>query len=123
MFSDHRLKRYAEMLGLTVAELEEFAVRCKAYLADKELTKNLIINSFFILEKIHATKWLEEADKIKYRTKNLIIIKYSSEIVSLYQQGMGTARIVSHLKINHRVTISKSALDRFILANKIKRGA
>lgn len=113
MFSDHRLKRYAEMLGLTVAELEEFAVRCKAYLADKELTKNLIINSFFILEKIHATKWLEEADKIKY----------SSEIVSLYQQGMGTARIVSHLKINHRVTISKSALDRFILANKIKRGA
>lgn len=122
MFSDHRLKRYAEMLGLTVAELEEFAVRCKAYLADKELTKNLIINSFFILEKIHSTKWLENADKIRLKTKNVIIIKYSSEIVSLYQQGMGTARIVSHLKMNHRVTISKSALDRFILANKIKRG-
>lgn len=123
MFSNHKLKRYAEMLGLTVAELEEFAVRCKAYLADKELTKNLIINSFFILEKIHTVKWLEEADKIRLKTKNIIIIKYSSEIVSLYQQGMGTARIVSHLKMNHRVTISKSALDRFILANKIKRSA
>lgn len=123
MFSNHRLTRYSQMLGLTVAELEEFAVRCKAYLADKELTKNLIINSFFILEKIHTVKWLEEADKIRLKTKNVIIIKYSSEIVSLYQQGMGTARIVSHLKMNHRVTISKSALDRFILANKIKRGA
>jgi hypothetical protein len=121
MFSNHKLKRYSEMLGLTVAELEEFAKRYRTYLADKEITKNVLINGLFILEKIHTIKWLDEADKIRFKTKNLIIIKYSDEIVTLYKVGMGTARIVSHLKINHRVTISKSALDRFILANKIKR--
>lgn len=123
MFSNHKLRTYANLLGLTIEELEDFAKRYKTYLADKELSKNVLINGLFILEKIHAIKWLEEAEKIKYRSKNLIIIKYLSEIVSLYNEGMGTARIVSHLKINHRATISKSALDRFIIANKIKRSA
>jgi hypothetical protein len=115
------MKSYADLLGISVEELNDFAKRYRTYLSDKEITKNVLINGLFILEKIHTVKWLDEAEKIKFRTKHVLIIKYSDEIVTLYKEGMGTARIVSHLKINHRVTISKSALDRFILANKIKR--
>jgi len=123
MFSEIKIKTYANLLGLTPNELDDFMKRYRAYLVgQKEITKNVLINGLFILEKIHTVKWLDEADKIKYRTKNLTIIKYSEEIVELYKNGMGTAKIVNHLKLNHRVTISKSALDRFITANRIKRG-
>jgi hypothetical protein len=123
MFSEIKINTYANLLGLTPNELDDFMKRYRAYLVgQKEITKNVLINGLFILEKIHTTKWLEEADKIKYRTKNLTIIKYSEEIVALYKSGMGSAKIVNHLKLNHRATISKSALDRFITANRIKRG-
>jgi len=123
MFSDIKIKTYANLLGLTPIELDDFMRRYKSYLlTQEEITKNILINGLFILEKIHTAKWLEEADKVRYRTKNLTIIKYSEEIVELYKNGMGTAKIVNHLKLNHRVTISKSALDRFITANRIKRG-
>ena len=124
MFSEVKIKTYANLLGLTPTELDDFMKRYRAYLVgQKEITKNVLINGLFILEKIHTVKWLDEADKIKYRTKNLTIIKYSEEIVELYKSGMGTAKIVNHLWISHRVKISKSALDRFVTANKIKRSA
>jgi hypothetical protein len=123
MFSQIKIKNYSSLLGLSPTELDDFMKRYKSYLlGQKEITKNVLINGLFILEKIHTLKWLDEADKIKYRTKNLTIIKYSEEIVELYKNGMGTAKIVNHLKLNHRITISKSALDRFITANRIKRG-
>lgn len=123
MFSEIKIKTYASLLSVTPKELDDFMRRYKSYLlSQKEITKNVLINGLFILERIHTLKWLNEADKIKYRTKNLTIIKYSEEIVELYKIGMGTAKIVNHLKLNHRVTISKSALDRFITANRIKRG-
>jgi hypothetical protein len=123
MFSAIKIKTYSALLGLNPQEMDDFMKRYKSYLlSQKEITKNILINGLFILEAIHTAKWLIEADKIKYRSKNLIIIKYSEEIVELYKNGMGTAKIVSHLKFNHRVTISKSALDRFITANRIKRG-
>lgn len=123
MFSEIKIKTYSALLGLTPSELDDFMRRYKSYLlTQKVISKSVLINGLFILEKIHTTKWLEEADKVKYRTKNLTIIKYSEEIVELYKSGMGTAKIVNHLKLNHRVTISKSALDRFITANRIKRG-
>jgi hypothetical protein len=123
MFSEIKIKTYANLLGLTPAELDDFMKRYRAYLVgQKEITKNVLINGLFILEKIHTEKWLIAAEEVKLKTKNLTIIKYFEEIVELYKNGMGTAKIVNHLKLNHRVTISKSALDRFITANRIKRG-
>jgi hypothetical protein len=124
MFSEIKIKTYASLLSLTPKELDDFMRRYKSYLLrQKEITKNVLINGLFILEKIHTSKWLDEADKIKYRTKNLTIIRYTEEIVRLYkEENLGTAKIVSYLKLNHRVSISKSALDRFVTANRIKRG-
>lgn len=122
MFTNTKLKTYADLLGLTVEEIEQFMKRYKNYILSKEeLTKNVLINGLFILEEIHTDKWIEEANKIKYRTKNLLILKYMDEIVELYKNGMGTLKIANHIQLNHRAKISKSALDRFIQLNNITR--
>jgi hypothetical protein len=123
MFSEIKIKTYANLLGLTSNELDQYVKRLASYFqTHKQLSKNVIINSLFILQQMHDEKNRTEAEKIKYKTKNLTIIKYSEEIVRLYkEENLGTAKIVNHLKLNHRVTISKSALDRFITANDIKR--
>jgi len=122
MFSEQKLNSYGKLLGLTVEELNHFMKRYKNYLLSKEdITKNILINGLFILEEIITDKWLEEANKIKYQTKNLIILKYMDEITGLYNQGMGTVKISNHIFLNHKVRLSKSALDRFISSNDIKR--
>jgi len=122
MFSEQKLNSYGKLLGLTVEELNYFMKRYKSYLLSKEeITKNVLINGLFILEEIITDKWLEEANKIKYQTKNLIILKYMEEITELYEQGMGTVKISNHIFLNHKVRLSKSSLDRFISSNNIKR--
>ena len=122
MFAETKLKSYSKLLGLSIDELEDFMKRYKSYLLSKDkITKNILINGLFILEEIHGDKWADEANKIKYKTKNLIIIKYLDEILKLYKNGMGTKKISNHLKLNHKVLLSKSALDRFISINRIKR--
>jgi hypothetical protein len=124
MFTEIKIKTYANLLGLTSNELDQYTKRLASYFqTQKVISKNVIINSLFILQQMHDEKNLNQAETIKYRTKNLTVIKYSEEIVALYKNGAGTAKILNHLKLNHRVTISKSALDRFILANDIKRSA
>jgi len=122
MFSQNKINSYAKLLGLTSDELDEFMRRYKTYLISKDkITKNILINGLFILDDIHAMKWADEANKTKYKTKNVIIIKYLDEIIDLYQGGMGSSRITKSLKLNHRVVVSKSAIDRFIVSNKLKR--
>ncbi len=122
MFTETKLKNYADLLNLSVDELNTFMKRYKNYILSKnELTKNVLINGLFILEEIHTDKWIEEANKVQYRSKNLVIIKYMDEIIELYKKGMGTTKIINHLQLNHRAKISKSALDRFIYTNNIKR--
>jgi len=122
MFTEQKLMTYANLLGLTVEELNSFIKRYKNYLLSKnEITKNVLVNGLFILEEIITDKWAEEANKIKYRTKNLIIKKYMEEIIELYKQGIGTIKISNHILLNHKVKISKSSLDRFISSNNITR--
>lgn len=122
MFTETKLKNYADLLNLSVEELDIFMKRYKSYILSKnELTKNVLINGLFILEEIQTDKWIQEANKVQYRSKNLIIVKYMDEIVELYKKGMGTTKIANHLQLNHRVRISKSALDRFVSTNCITR--
>ncbi|WP_321778122.1 hypothetical protein [Sulfurimonas sp.] len=122
MFTEQKLITYANLLGLTVEELNSFMKRYKNYLLSKEeITKNVLINGLFILEEITTDKWAEEANKKTYKSKNLIIHKYMDEIIELYKQGMGTIKLSSYLYITHRVKISRSSLDIFISSNNIKR--
>ena len=122
MFNDTRLKNYAQLLGLNTQELDIFMRRYKGYLSKHPvISKNILINGLFILDEVVSSKANDEANKIKYKTKNLLIIKYQKEIIELYKNGSGSISIVKHLKLNHRVVLSKSSVDRFIKANNIMR--
>ncbi len=122
MFTEQKLITYSKLLGLTVEELNSFMKRYKNYLLSKEeITKNVLINGLFILEEITTDKWVEEANKKTYKSKNLIIHKYMDEIIELYEQGIGTIKVSNHIYLNHKVKISKSSLDRFISSNGIER--
>ena len=122
MFTEQKLVTYANLLGLTVEELNQFMKRYKNYILSKEeITKNVLINGLFILEEITTDKWAEEANKKTYKSKNLIIHKYMDEITELYELGMGSIKISNHIFLNHRIRLSKSSIDRFISSNNIKR--
>jgi len=57
MFTEQKLKTYADLLNLTVSELEQFMKRYKNYILSKDtITKNVLINGLFILEET-PHKW------------------------------------------------------------------
>ena len=122
MFSQNKRKRYSRLLDLEEEELTLFLKRYNYYLkSKKEISPNIILNGFFILDDIRTKRDREKALRAKYRSRNKYIIKYRDEILELYNQGFGFTRIAKQLEVNHKVKISKSSLYRFIKANNIKR--
>ena len=122
MFSENRRKKYEKILNLDHEELELFIKRYTHYLKSQELlSKNSVLNGFFILADIRQQKDKTEALKAKYRSKNRYIIRYRDEIIELYKNGLGYVRISKQLEVNHKVKVSKSSIERFIKTNGIKR--
>jgi hypothetical protein len=122
VFSENRRKKYEKILNLDHEELELFIKRYTHYLkSQKILSKNSVLNGFFILADIRQQKDKTEALKAKYRSKNRYIIKYRDEIVELYKNGLGYVRISKQLEVNHKVKVSKSSIERFIKNNGITR--
>ena len=128
MFKNKQKNQYKKILGnLTDSELEEFIKRYTYYLKSKmkntsnELSKNLVLNGFFILSNILKTKNDKIAIEFKYKSSNNKIIKYSQEIETLYKQNLGYVRISNSLLLNHKVKISKSSIYRFIKENGITK--
>ena len=122
MFSDNKRKRYMRLLNLEEEELTLFLKRYNYYLkSKKEISPNIILNGFFILDDIRIKRDKETALKAKYRSRNGLIIRYRDEILELYKQGFGFTRISKQLEINHKVKVSRSSLYRFITANAITR--
>jgi len=122
MFSDNKRKRYMRLLDLEEEELTLFLKRYNYYLkSKKEISPNIILNGFFILDDIRIKRDKETALKAKYRSRNGLIIRYRDEILELYKQGFGFTRISKQLEINHKVKVSRSSLYRFITANAITR--
>jgi len=110
------------LLDLDDEGLALFLKRYNYYLkSKKEISPNIILNGFFILDDIRTKRDKEKALRAKYRSRNKYIIKYREEILELYQQGFGFTRIAKQLEVNHKVKISRSSLYRFIKANNIKR--
>ena len=125
MFSDNKKKRYAILLGLGSDDLliSEFIKRYTSYLKSKnEISKNMVLNGFFILDEIIIEIEKKKALELKYGSKNVYIIKYRDEIIKLYKNGFGYVRISNQLYTNHKVKVSKSTIERFIKSNKIVRG-
>ena len=122
MFSQNKKIRYQRLLQLDSEELNEFIKRYTNYLRSKsEITSNIVLNGFFVLDDVILQKHKKEALRVKYISKNNYIIKYSEEISNLYKKGFGYVKISSLLKVNHNVSVSKSSIERFIKANKISR--
>lgn len=110
-----------KLLGLDEDELVSFLKRYNYYLkSKKEISPNILLNGFFILSDIRATKDRELALKCLYRSKNQYIIKYRDEILELYQvKKFGYVRIAKQLYLNHKIKVSKSTISRFIKNNGI----
>ena len=122
MFSENKRKRYMRLLDLEEDELTLFLKRYNYYLkSKKEISPNIILNGFFILDDIRIKKDKEKALRAKYKSRNGLIIRYRDEILELYQQGLGFTRISKQLKINHKIEVSRSSLYRFIKKNNIER--
>ena len=122
VFSENRRKKYEKILNLDHEELELFIKRYTHYLkSQKILSKNSVLNGFFILADIRQQKDKTEALKAKYRSKNRYIIRYRDEIIELYKNGLGYVRISKQLEVNHKVKVSKSSIERFIKNNGITR--
>lgn len=121
-FNNTKLKKLAKNVSLPENKVIELLFRQAKYL---KIGSDLLLNSYKVLDelKIEATK--EEAKKLKeksrYKTKNLIILKHMDVIIKLYQDGNGAINISKYLKLNHKATISRSAIDNFIKVNGIKR--
>jgi transposase len=122
MFSENKRKRYMRLLDLEEEELTLFLKRYNYYLkSKKEISPNIILNGFFILDDIRTKRDKEKALRAKYKSRNRYIIKYREEILELYQQGFGFTRISKQLDVNHKIKISRSSLYRFIKSNNIER--
>jgi predicted transcriptional regulator YheO len=122
MFSENKRKRYMRLLDLKEEELSLFLKRYNYYLkSKKELSPNIILNGFFILDDIRTKREKQKALRAKYKSRNKYIIKYRDEIIELYQQGLGFTRISKQLEVNHKIKISRSSLYRYIKINNIKR--
>ena len=122
MFNENKRKRYMRLLNLEEDELTLFLKRYNYYLKSKnEISPNIILNGFFILDNIRTKRDKEKALRAKYKSRNGLIIKYRDEIIELYQQGLGFTRISKQLEINHKTKISRSSLYRYIKINNIKR--
>ena len=115
-------KKYAKLLGVDEEGYKNFIKRYVYFLrSQKQLNKRSVAAGFFILSEIQDEIFRRESEKRLYRTKNIKILKYRDEIVELYQNGCGVVKISNIIKQNHNCSISKSAIQRFIQANKIKK--
>lgn len=114
-------KNYKNILKLNDEEYEEYLKRSAVFLKKKEFINKAIFEShLFILSDIMNKRDLRKSKEKKYKTKNMYILKYLNEILEMREiQGMGYQTISRALKINHRVDVSKSTIERFCNSNDI----
>jgi len=125
MFKNKSVK-YSKMLDLDPGDYEEFIKRYLYFLKGQDnLTKASLENGLFILLEIKNRKIELENEKIKYHTKNHIILKYREEIISLYHSGLGAIRIAKSINSNHNIPkaerLTKGKVRHFLDNNGIVR--
>ena len=116
-------KKYSKLLGIDEEGYQIFIKRYVYFLrSQKQLNKRSVAAGFFILAEVQNEILKRESEKLLYKTKNIKILKYRDEIAELYKSGCGVVKVSNIIKQNHNCSISKSAIQRFIQANDIKRG-
>lgn len=121
-FNNTKVKRLANNLALSEEQTVSLLLKQAKYL---KVDGNLLLKSYVILNELKTESNEKQAQELKeksrYKTKNLIISKYMDVIIKLYQEGTGAINISKYLKLNHKVTISKSAIDNFLKTNEVQR--
>ena len=110
-------QRASKVLGLNIKEIEEYARRVKGHLnkctlEHEQLTKNMIIQSVFIIADIQDKKLQKEARE--FQVTNKVIRKYQHEIKSMNHNGLGCTRISKELRLKYKVNVSASTIYRYL---------
>ena len=116
---------YKKLLNLNEEEFQEYIKRSSAFLKKKEFINKAIFEShLFILDDIMKKRDRRKSQEKKYKTKNIYVLKYLDEIVMMREeQSLGYQAISKALRVNHRVDVSKSTIERFCKENDIIKGA
>ena len=121
-FNNIKIKKLAKNISLPEEQVKSLLFKQAKYL---KVDSKLLLKSYVILDSLKTEADERQAQELKeksrYKTKNLIISKYMDVIIKLYQEGTGAINISKYLKLNHKVTISRSAIDNFIKTNEVKR--
>jgi len=110
-------QRASKVLGFTIEEIEEYAKRVKGHLntctlEHDQLTKNMIIQSVFIIADIQNRKLEQQAKELQ--VQNPIIRRYQKEIKELNHNGLGCTRISKELRLKYKVNVSASTIYRYL---------
>ena len=118
-------KNYKNILKLNDEEYEEYLKRSAVFLKKKKFINKAIFEShLFILSDIMAKRDKRKSKEKKYKSKNIYVLKYLNEIVEMREvQSIGYQAISKALKVNHRVDVSKSTIERFCRLNGIEKGS
>ena len=121
-FNNTKIKKLAKNISLSEEQTVSMLLKQAKYL---KVEGNLLLKSYIVLDELKTEANEKQAQELKeksrYKTKNLIIAKYMDVIIKLYQEGKGATNISKYLMLNHKVTISRSAIDNFIKTNEVKR--
>lgn len=121
-FNNTKIKKLAKNISLSEEQTVSMLLKQAKYL---KVGGNLLLKSYIVLDELKTEANEKQAQELKeksrYKTKNLIIAKYMDVIINLYQEGKGATNISKYLMLNHKVTISRSAIDNFIKTNEVKR--
>ena len=122
LVNNTKIKKLAKNISLSEEQTISLLLKQAKYL---KVEGNLLLKSYVILDELKTEANEKQAQELKeksrYKTKNLIISKYMDVIIKLYQEGTGAINIAKYLKLNHKVTISRSAIDNFIKTNEVQR--
>jgi hypothetical protein len=121
-FNNIKIKKLAKNISLPEEQVKSLLFKQAKYL---KVDSKLLLKSYIVLDSLKKEANERQAQELKeksrYTTKNLIISKYMDVIIKLYQEGTGAINISKYLKLNHKVTISRSAIDNFIKTNEVRR--
>ena len=118
-------QRASKVLGLNIAEIDEYARRVKGHLnkctlEHDQLTKNMIIQSVFIIQDIKDKKLKKEANELQIT--NRVIRKYQHEIKNMNHNSLGCTRISKELRLKYKVSVSASTIYRYLKNNGATNG-
>jgi hypothetical protein len=115
MFPYAKLKELSEITRLTKEENIIFLKRLSGWIDKNGYTKTSLIKGITTILRQIKSQQKEKKKKLELNgITNRLLIKYSDEIISYHNQGLGARRIAGLLYELHKAKISHSTIYRFL---------